>query len=204
MTPSSSTTGTTFNQQMDILYPKAEGAEQEFLLWLQGIVRRSTVDRLRGIIADAEARPPRRPVVTADEDEPDAVHEVVARLFNLLEEPTLHEIRRLDYYQDLERFFQQSEELSTLIEQKPNHPTSLYIARVCHENALGAKKSGKDLVAQYLTFKAYRCSPLSGSKWQSSRTKVMTQKHAGEILHTICQHFDRSVLLLLPEQSLTL
>ncbi|KAM0795117.1 hypothetical protein BDR22DRAFT_894472 [Usnea florida] len=125
MTPSSSTKGTTFNEQMEILYRKAEGTEQE----------------------------------------------------------ALQTYRNVPY--DL---------------PEPTHPTSEYITRVCHGNDLRTKKTGRDLVAQYLTFKAYRCSP-SDSVWPSRRAKIMTQNHAGEILHIICQHFDRSVLLLLPVQS---
>ena len=141
--------------------------------------------------------------LAAESDEPTVVTVLVRSLYGILDEPSQREIRRLRYYDDLEQFYVQSEELGTLIEDEPDHPASEYITRVCHENDLGTKKTGRDLVAQYLTFKAYRCSP-SDSVWPSRRAKIMTQKHAGDILHTICRHFDRSVLLLLPEQSLTL
>ena len=77
----------------------------------------------------------------------------------ILEEPSQQEVRRLTYYDNLEQFYNQGDELGTLIETKPDDSTSQYITRICHQNKLGAKKTGKDLVTQYLTFKIYKCSP---------------------------------------------
>ena len=142
--------------------------QQDFLAWLQRIIARPTIDRLRQSLADAMQRPPRFTALAAESDEPAAVAGLIRSLHAILDEPSQQEIRRFRYYDNLENFYVQSEELSTLIETKPDDPTSAYVAKVCYENNLGVKKTGKDLVAQYLTFKIYKCSP-SDAAWPSYR-----------------------------------